>query len=389
MIYFLVNNEYHLLDVYDHCNQISDLDKSLIIIPHNFNYDNRKISEKTNFTTIYRYKSPFRGWGFFNIFKIRRVCQQIEKELFICKNDVLFVYTEYEILNQYIIKIFKKKGAMIYVIEDGGLPTYLTFNIDNDGSFSLKEMIKLFFVNRILKWDHVRFLKYNEIIFPQIEDKYLDGVLLYFKLTIRRNINTYFILKDVEKLALDEESAIFLNERIYDYYCSKEEYLSLLGDALRKITGKFRKVYFKFHPREHEEDQLWQLHVINKYPVEIINDPKPFEVLLDNLKTRYVFSFLSAALLNSYFYGAIPVYIYHHYEILRKNKIFCDIDKLLMSLGYRYIDVNYDNINEIGFQPGNGNDKEVEFKTFKEFLRCVYMCDDEALDPAGRCKGPV
>ncbi|MDY0193879.1 MAG: glycosyltransferase [Aliarcobacter butzleri] len=321
---------------------------------------------KKNAQNIFTFETPFKGVrNFLNIFKVKKLEKKIENNLNINKEDILFVYTEYEVLNQYMISLFKKAGARVYVIEDGGFPTYLTYGVTNEGGLTVKEKIKMFYVKYVHGYKFVEFLKYNNIIFPQINEKYIDGVLVYLDVSIVRKIKKVLISKNQKAFYLDNNKAIFLNETMYDYYCSKAEYKVILNDVLSKMTQKFGKVYFKFHPRETEDNKIWQLKIVNSFQdIEVINDTSPIEYLLERYNTKYVFSFLSAALLNVNAMGAIPVYIYHLYDIISKNSVFKQIDLILKNTNYNFIDKNY-NVDKIGF--GRIIDCD-ESSTLKDFI---------------------
>jgi hypothetical protein len=361
LIYFLVNNNYHLLDVYEHCKYLKSYEKSLIQIPHTLEC----IQESGIFNNIYTFNTPFKGLkNFFNVFKAKQIEKNIKNKISVTKDDILFVYTEYEVLNQYVISLFKKNGAKVYVIEDGGFATYLTYSVLNEGKLTLKEIIKLLYLKYILGYKFVKFLKYNGIVFPQIEDKFIDGVLLYLDVKIIRNIKKILISKNHRKLTLNEKKAIFLNEKMYDYYCSKKEHKIILNDILQKMSQKFEKIYFKFHPRETEDDKKWQLKILNQYHnVQIIEEKTPIENLLEKYDAKYVFSFFSAALLNVNAMGAIPVYVYHLYDRIAENSVFKQIDSVLKNLSYNFIDKDY-NCKNVGF-----NIKSV--KNYKSILDVV------------------
>ncbi|MDH4944068.1 polysialyltransferase family glycosyltransferase [Sulfurimonas sp. C5] len=357
MIYFLVNNNYHLLDVYEHCKNLRKFEKSLIQIPHTLEC----ISKDENFNNIFIFKTPFSKMkNYFNIINVKKIERKVKSKLTINANDILFVYTEYEILNQYIITLFKKNGAKVYVIEDGGFPTYLTYSIEDTEPLSLKEKIKLFYFNYFLGYRFVNFLKYNNLIFPQINENYLDGVLLYLDINIVRNIKKFLLSKNKKQLDLDKSKALFLNEKIYEYYCSKSEYSDILKICIEKMIDKFEIVYFKFHPKETEENKLWQLKILNQYSnVEIIQDNSPVENLLVIYKTKYVFSFLSAALLNLNAQGAVPVYIYHWFDNILENNVFQNIDNILHNIGYKFINKNCE-ITDVGFSSKNYDDLKLD-----------------------------
>jgi len=361
LIYFLVNNNYHLIDVYNHSEGLKDYEKSLIQIPHTLEC----VNENKHFKNIYTFETPFKGLkNYFNIFKVKKKERDILKQLNINENDILFVYTEYEILNQYIMKLFKDVVAKVYVIEDGGFPTYLTYGVKNEGKLSFKEKIQLFYLKYIIGYKFVKFLKYNNVVFPQINEKYIDGVLLYLDVNIIRNVKKFLISKSQKKLNLDENKAVFLNEKMYDYYCSKEDYVTILDDCISKMTQKFAKVYFKFHPRETYDNKKWQLEVLNRYPtVKIIEENTAIEYLLEKYDTKYIFSFLSAALLNVNSMNAVPVYIYHFYNIFSEKNIFKQIDLILKNADYKFIDEFY-NVDKIGFNKMLNNIDCIFLKNF-------------------------
>jgi len=346
LIYFLVNNNYQMIDVYEHCEHLKDYEKSLIQIPHTLEC----IDKNDNFKNIFTFYTPFKGKkNFFNILKAKKIEKEINSKLDINKNDILFVYTEFEILNQYIIALFKREGARAYVIDEG-FATYITYGVKNEGKLTFKEKIKLIYLKYFLGYDFVEYLKFNNSVFPQINEKYINGVLLYLDANIVRDVKKYLINRNQKRLKLDESKAIFLNEKMYDKYCSKEEYRSILDDIMKNMTGKFEKVYFKFHPRETDENRKWQLEVLKKYSnVQIIEEKAPIENLLGKYDAKYVFSFFSAALFNVNAIGATPVYIYHLYDKISQNNVFKNIDLILRNASYHFIDENYD-LKNVGFE---------------------------------------
>jgi hypothetical protein len=276
MIYFLVNNNYHMIDVYEHCANIKDYEKSLIQIPHTLEC----IDEDENFRNIYTFKSLLNGIkSFFHFFKIKKIEKQIKFDLQINKFDILFVYTEYEVLNQYIMNLFKNAGAKVFVLNEG-LATYVTYCARNESKFTLKERVQLIYFKYILKYKFVEFLKYNNMLFPQINELFINGVLLYLDVKIDRNIQKYVIEKSSNFLSLNKNKAIFLNEKMYDHYCSITEHIGMLENCLMIVSNKFETVYFKFHPRETEDNRKWQIDVINKFHnVQIIQENGPMQHL--------------------------------------------------------------------------------------------------------------
>lgn len=356
MIYFLVNNNYHMIDMYQHCENLKGYEKSLIQIPHTLD----TINSHDAFLKVYTFETPFKGLkNLFNLIKIKKIEKNIIVSLKIASSDVLFVYTEYEVLNQFIIRLFKKAGAKVYIIEDGGFPTYLSYAVKNDSKLPIKKRIKLLYFKYILGYRFLEYLYYNKIVFPQINEKYIDGVLLYLDISIIRNIKKYILIKPIKEFILDEKKGIFLNEKMYEHYCTKQQYELILDNILYNMSNKFQIVYFKFHPRESTENRKWQTEIIKKYTnVHIIEENLPVEKLLEKYNAKYIFSFLSAALLNLNAMGAVPVYMYHLYSEISSNNVFKQINLILKSTKYNFLN-SYENIESVGFKVNEEEDNKI------------------------------
>lgn len=365
MIYFLINNNYHFVDVNKHLDNLKDFDKSLIQIPHTLEL----VKEDKNFKNIYTFYSPFLGVkNFFNYFKIKQTHNCIKNKLRINKNDMLFVYSEYEYLNQYIINFFKRNNARVYILDENSLSTYLIHQVCSDKTLPLKKRIMYLWIKYIIKYNYTKYIFYNNIVFPQVKDEFIDGILLYNDVKIKRNITKYLIKKDFNKLILDDNKALFLNEKMYDYYCTKLEHLRILDDILNNLSQNFDIVYFKFHPRENELDKEWQYKVIEKYKnIKIIKDNSPIENIIGEYSARYIFSFFAVALLNLKDLGAIPIYLFHLYDEIMKNNAFKEHYSTLLTLNYQFLkDYSISNFDSVGFNNYSQND------TLEEFINRKY-----------------
>ena len=114
MIYFLVNNDYHLHLVSTLAGQLDKVELGLIQVPYSLNV----ISEHSLFSKIFVFqqrmylslKSPFR---------ILNLKKKISNEIKPTSNDILIVHTERDLANQYIIQLFHEVKAKIYLLEDG------------------------------------------------------------------------------------------------------------------------------------------------------------------------------------------------------------------------------------------------------------------------------
>ena len=360
MIYFLVNNDYHFVDTLIHCQELKEYDKTLIQIPHTL----RVLERHPDFINIFTFDTPFQSLkSLFNLSKIKTTEKIIQGMLQPSKKDILFVYTEFEILNQFIIAYFKKKGARVYVIEDGGFPTYLTYSVHSDKRLPFKQFLKLLYMKYILQYRFLEYWFFNNMVFPQIKAKYIDAVLLYINVNITRSIKKYLIRKNTRQITTNSSSAILLNEKLYEIYCSKHEYMEILDDLLNGLSKQFDNIYFKFHPRETLTDQAWQKTILQKYDnVMIVTDEAPIEQLIDKYSAKYVFSFISAALLNLFPYGITPVYVYHLYPVLKKHPLFEQTTLLLENMGYTFLENINSSVEQVGFSNMSIETNQIELR---------------------------
>jgi len=333
VIYFLINNNYHWYDVKLHLPALKEagMEVGLIQIPHKLDL----VVSDANIGKIITYESPHIGRkNFWNPFHIRSVHRQIEQEFELSEDDVLIVYTEYELLNQFFIKKFKTKNAKVFILEEG-FATYITF-ADVLTRLPLKQRIKLAYLQMFADYNETYLNFLNGIDFPQISDRFIDGVFLYRDVTIARNIRKIVISKEVETLeSLNSKYVLFLNEKMYEYYTTMTEHLDILHDLLSKLSLQFEAVYFKFHPVETSANKELQKKIINQFSnIQIIESDKAIEEFIEDYRPKYIVSFLSAALLNLYDKGLRPVYCYRYYASLMKNEIFKNIDQTLEKMGY-------------------------------------------------------
>ena len=153
MIYFLVNNNFHLYDVKLHISNFKkQQDFSLIQIPHTLNPQ----KEDANFKKIFTYQTPFQGKKKINFLYIHRLHNKIKSDLQnISEKDFLFFYTEYECLNHYIVKLFKEKGAKTFLI-DQGIATYILLNCNSTSVYKLplRLRIKLFALRKLFGYNN-------------------------------------------------------------------------------------------------------------------------------------------------------------------------------------------------------------------------------------------
>lgn len=339
MIYFLVNNNYHLIDVETHLDKLTGVDIGLIQVPHTLNVIERDSRYKkiTIFSKLVEKKSDY-----FNILKNRKIEESLNESLDITHEDILFIYTEYELMNHKIIEHFYKSGAKIYIIEEG-LASYIQFYGKFKTKMKIKMYIKDFLVKKIYRLKKTRVMLFNNHPFYVMEDKIFNGVCFYFdsKKEMNREIKKILIKKDIKKIPdLKKQCVIFLNEDLYNFYENFGDYSRNLNSLLEKLNCNFEKVFFKFHPREYNmPDKLEKIKlIIKKYDkIEIIDTKEPIEKIVAEIKPAYAVSYISVALLNLYFMGITPIFAYSVLDNLNSLEIFEDISDFLKNINYNIL----------------------------------------------------
>lgn len=347
MLYLLVNNNYHLYDFDTWKNEFKDQEIFLIQVPHHLNtiyYDHE-------FYNCVSFKPFFTGIiSLLSYSKIKKLHAEIDKVIFPTSEDILLVYTEYEVLNQYIIQKFKGVNAKIWLLEDG-LATMALFN----GIFK-----RIKWKHHIMKWifRYIYGYKYLEIlydgknIFPIMTGKIFEGVCVSLGISIKRKLKLYQYRRQYELIeGLNGRCAIFLNEDIYKFYCKFDEYLKFLLMTLNAISHNFDIVYFKFHPRESNNYRSLISGEINRFSnIIIIEENQIIERVINNYRPKYAISFLSGSIINLLFRGLQPIYVYHLFPILERNQVLRGLTLYLESINYRYVS----SLNEIDSSYSSG-----------------------------------
>jgi TusA-related sulfurtransferase len=335
MIYFLVNNNFHLIDAEKHFDGIKNHEIGLIKIPHQLTIaPSKKYNVEIEYPRlINKLKDHF---YFLRIFRLHR---KIKKELKnIQETDVLLFYTEYEYLTHYIVKIFKQKKAKVLLIEEG-FPTYLAFASETNSSIGLKKKILDKYLKYILGYRNSKIVSANGFIYTQLEDNQIDLLLLYTNLNIKRNVLTDQLTTDkIEFKNLKENTALFLNEWIYDHYISMDQYLFIIDDIFLNLSENFDEIYFKFHPREKDEKKKQILTVLEKYPkTKIIVDNSPVELMIEKIGAKFIISFAAQTVLYLSNSNCIALYIMQLYPELMKDAEITKIKSIIDEMDYVFM----------------------------------------------------
>ncbi len=336
MIYFLINNNYQYFDFELHLSDINRRDVSLIEIPHTL--DER---EHSGFRSVFRYLLASKKSLIAQVHNFIQLTKHIDREIQPTKNDVIFFYTEYELLNQYIVVRFKNAGAKAYLIEDGGLTgTYLPFRMIESETLCIREKVKEWIYKRLPNLGTLRLHKVNGQIIPWMADTYIDGVCLYRPISIRRSIPTVLLQRPMQPEVVPIQGrVVFLNEQTYDCYQSSDDYLAGLRKIMESLCHGFDTVFFKYHPRETKE---WRLrimrYVLSRFSdLRIIEENTAVEAIIDRYRPSVAASYLSAGLHNLVNRGVEPLYLYHLIPDLSQQPISREATTVLRELGYNFV----------------------------------------------------
>lgn len=335
MIYFLVNNNYHRIDFEEHLNQLREIDEvALIQIPHTL--DLIKWNERYKIYTIL----PLGYKNYFNIKKVIKKIKEIEGKIIPNEGDILFIFTEYEIINHIIVNYFKSRRAKVYLLEEG-LATYLESCYEPNEKISFKMKFFYLYLRYILKFKYIKILRTKTMSPFTIADRQIDKILTYLNIKTYRKIEQVLVKKEIKEIpCLDEKKIIFLNEDIYNFFTDYNTYINDLVMILEILSMKFEKVVFKFHPREYNNPQIIKLITEKIKQIEnviILDEQEPIEILANKIKAKYVASYMSLALINLYYMGMEPIYIYTLLESIKNERDFQATTIFLQDLNYNFI----------------------------------------------------
>lgn len=294
MIYYIVNNDFHVDNIKGHIYQNKIKNCTIIRVPYALKNDCKQFATET--ITI---KTPFRNrFRFWNPFMFYKAKSSVNKIYFSSKDQVVFL-TEFDPINQYIIYKAKQKGAQITLLEEG-ISFYYLYIFKNKNSNDVKSKLKLFYLRYMIGFNFIRYVSVDQLRWLQMKDIYIDRMLLYFNVPVERNIPIEIIENNnVGYSDLNEQKAIFLNQPLYESYLDLNRYLELLANKLQIISMNHDKIYFKFHPRDLRSIKQIIKQKITHNNITFIDDISLEDfVVLE--KPKHAYSFFSDALLKLY-----------------------------------------------------------------------------------------
>lgn len=339
MIYFLVNNDYQLYDARRHLLALrnSDLSSGLIEVPHTLNSPNRG----EGFDSICRFVSPLTKHGWLGAWaRYFASARDVHSALHPAADDVLLLYTEYELLNHFIALRFKRANARVYLLEDGGVATYIPFSLPMREQLSVKERVIATMTRCLPHLGETQFHKVNGMVFPWLPDRFIDGICVYRPLEVVREIPIQMMCRPgTLRIRPICGRVIFLNERMYDLYQTPDQYMDGLDRILSALSKGFVEVHFKFHPREEDNWRQRIRRLLNdRHPkVRIIEDTQAIEELVAEMRPEVLASYFSAALLNVGSPDIEPMFLYQLLPELNCQKVFMQLSALLKKWNYQFV----------------------------------------------------
>lgn len=330
MLYLVVNNDFHVTNLLNQYKNFEQFEITVIRIPYSLNSNCRCLSD--NILTI---NTPYRDIrDFVNPYKFYTAKRKVDVIPF-TSDDIVIFLTEYDPINQYIAYSAKKSGAKSLLLEEG-IAAYYKNKPKGRNSFSIKDRMKMFYINYVLGFDFIEFNKQGEMLFLQLNQKYIDIVLFYRDVKFYRDIKKVCIDSCSEKYPeLNSNSCIFLNQPLYQSYLNVNEYNSIVNEVLKEISSQFETVHFKFHPREDDSVKTYVKSLIETYSnIDVIDDDFDISESINIYKPLHAISFFSDALFKLSESGLNVIFLYQLFPSLKENPVLISLSRVLSELRY-------------------------------------------------------
>jgi hypothetical protein len=336
MLYFVVNNNYQYLEAARLAAELKGTPCRLIAFPHTLVLPaDQQVFESVIVLDTPARQSWLKAWRDY-----LGIGGRLRKLLAPAPDDVLVLFTEFELLNQLTAIHFKRADARVYLIEDGGVGSYIPLALDRPEAFSLKDRIYGWMIRAIPGLWQTHFTKFDGIVCPLLADRFFDGVLLYRKVAIRRDIPVMLVDRPAtSRVEVAAGRVVFLNQPFYSEHIQSPE---VYADGLRKIMTAlcegFSEVFFKFHPREPQEarDAIVR-DILSAFPlVNVVEGNGPFEAMIAQLRPEAVASYNSTPLFNLVATGIQPMFVYSLLPELRDLPSFRTMHALLEAWHYQF-----------------------------------------------------
>ncbi len=338
MLYILVNNDYHLQALRRH--GIAALGgpagTTLITVPHALS-----AHDTSDFQAVHRFYTPLGHSRLpFALWQYGAQARAVARALRPGPGDTLVFFTEVEWLNQIVVQHFRRRGARVVILEDGGFGTYIPMSLPDSEPLSVRDRCVQAAYRLVPGLERSRLFKVNGQLFPRLPDDAIDAIGIYRDVPLHRRVPTRRVLRPARKTCdIRPGTVVFLNERMYDHYQTGDVYLAGLRRLLTALTNGFKAVHFKFHPRESED---WKVRIRGllerEFPaIDVIDRPVIIEEMIQDYRPAVLASYFSAALLSIEYEGIEPLYLYHLLDDLKDQPVFTIASHILGTWGYHFV----------------------------------------------------
>lgn len=119
---------------------------------------------------------------------------------------------------------------------------------------------------------------------------------------------------DVKPLSLKDDTILIVMQSL------EPEYMRVLNIIIPLLLQNNKTIYIKEHPR-------FPLSKLDFKEVILIKDNRSLEVLMPEIKAKYILSFFSTALITTrMFYNSVPISLY---QLMDREKLSSEVDDLL------------------------------------------------------------
>ena len=352
MIYISIDNNYHFEQASKLIHKLDLTRSEFVIIKHN-SIRNTNIDE-TDLEVVRLDGHPLSdGMSFKNIFAYLRVYQKalrIKSILRFAKNDVLIIFTEYQLNNAIYAKEIKKAGGCVYLFDEG-----IGFYFNNSFLHKNSNPLKHFIFKYIFFLIGLPVVSKNaqEGIVFSIKDCFIDKVFLRMNIPINRNVPVNASpITDFEDKNFDSKRIVIFFAANFDCFKLKKEEMDLASKTITHLLGAFSKVFIKIHPSDyHAKNDVFDFYnSFNDEKLRLIDNSIDAVKAIELFKPEIVVGSMSTVLFDALSKGVEPVFTYH---LLPHVKNFQVYTYTLANLGYNFIK----SIDEISSEYKSGIDK--------------------------------
>lgn len=333
MLYFCVNNNYHLDFERQIIDSFSDC-KTLIQVPFSLDlndtdsYDNIIKFDYNNSISLRRL--------IFKITELKTIINEISSQLAITKADTLFIHTDNVIVNAIIIELFAKYHARIVLLEDG-TATMCDYN-EIPSKTPCIDAIRGFILRHIYGLRNTFVVSYRGDKRLRLDDTLFHYLIVSWGNKTLRQIPLINIgIGEISRRRYTSSGAIFFNQAMYLFICTEQEYLEIISQMLR-LSITFNPFYFKFHPHDTQTMQESIRNLIRDYfpSVKILEEKMTAEQIVDKYDVKYSVSYASTSTLNHIKKGLVPIFLADVFDQIKPTGVHDEFKTFLNIIGCQY-----------------------------------------------------